>query len=168
MRPNEFAETTSSYTCSSTFDRIASGKSVDYASIASGSSKYTDTDFSYASTDVYYWSDYYSGDLSSTTVASYSMARASDRISGLSILGDDTSYNKDIYQGSLGDCYFLAALAAIGEEPDRIKDVILTQTYNSAGIFAAEVFIRGVPTLVTVDDYLPFKSSSSKTLAFAK
>jgi hypothetical protein len=82
------------------------------------------------------------------------------------VLGDDASYNKDIYQGYIGDCYYLAALAAIGESSTRIKSAILTQTYNTAGIFAAKVFIKGIPTLVTVDDYLPFTSSSSKLLAF--
>jgi len=31
-----------------------------------------------------------------------------------------------------------------------------TTTYPAEGIFAANVFIRGINTTVTVDDYLPF------------
>lgn len=33
----------------------------------------------------------------------------------------------DIEQGFLGDCYFLAGLAALAERPDRIFDLFLTQ-----------------------------------------
>lgn len=33
----------------------------------------------------------------------------------------------DIVQGYLGDCYFLAGLAALAERPDRIFNLFLTQ-----------------------------------------
>jgi hypothetical protein len=33
----------------------------------------------------------------------------------------------DIKQGYLGDCYFLAALAALAENPTRIANLFLTQ-----------------------------------------
>ena len=33
---------------------------------------------------------------------------------------------RDIQQGSLGDCYFLAGLAALAERPDRIFELFLT------------------------------------------
>jgi hypothetical protein len=37
---------------------------------------------------------------------------------------------KDIKQGYLGDCYFLAGLAALAERPDRIFNLFLTQEKN--------------------------------------
>jgi calpain-15 len=33
----------------------------------------------------------------------------------------------DIIQGSLGNCYFLSALSAIAEFPQRIKNIFITQ-----------------------------------------
>lgn len=37
---------------------------------------------------------------------------------------------QDIKQGYLGDCYFLAGLAAIAERPDRIFNLFLLQDQN--------------------------------------
>jgi calpain-15 len=34
---------------------------------------------------------------------------------------------KDIKQGYLGDCYFLAGIAALSERPDRIFNLFLFQ-----------------------------------------
>ena len=34
---------------------------------------------------------------------------------------------QDIRQGQLGDCYFLAGLAALAQRPDRIFNLFLTQ-----------------------------------------
>jgi Calpain family cysteine protease len=67
-----------------------------------------------------------------------------------------TNLIDEIKQGQLGDCYFLAGLSAISEWSTRIKSSILTQTITPAGVFAAKVFIKGVPTTVVVDDYLLF------------
>ena len=37
---------------------------------------------------------------------------------------------RDIKQGYLGDCYFLAGLAALAERPDRIFSLFLTEEVN--------------------------------------
>ena len=48
-----------------------------------------------------------------------------------------------------------------------IEDIFLTKTYNTNGIFAAKVFIKGIQTVVTVDDYLPFNTNYTNTMVFA-
>ena len=50
----------------------------------------------------------------------------------------------DINQGSLGDCYFLAVLSSLAEFPDRIQDMFVTKTINSAGIYMVKFFINGI------------------------
>lgn len=77
---------------------------------------------------------------------------------GVSLFGSGASYN-NIHQGQLGDCYYLSSCSAVAEDPNRIKKIFLTQTYNSAGIFAVTVYVRGKPTQVVIDDYLPFVNS---------
>lgn len=65
------------------------------------------------------------------------------------------------------DNYFLAGMQALLNNEETIMKSIMTPTYNAtSGIFGAKVYIRGIPTLITVDDYLPFWTSSN-TLVFA-
>ena len=42
----------------------------------------------------------------------------------------------DIIQGRLGDCYFLATLSGLAENPENVEDLVLTKEVNSAGIYA--------------------------------
>ena len=63
-----------------------------------------------------------------------------------------------VNQGGLGDCYFMAASAAIGEWPSLVKSVFLTQNKNTAGIFALKVFIRGKPYVISIDDNIMFSN----------
>jgi hypothetical protein len=43
-------------------------------------------------------------------------------------------------------------------DPDRIKKVFINQDYTSEGITATRLFVKGKPSVMTVDDYLPFMS----------
>ena len=70
-----------------------------------------------------------------------------------------------VNQGGLGDCYFMAASAAIGEWPSLVKSVFLTQNKNKAGVFALRVFIRGKPYVITVDDNIMFNKNGSPAFA---
>ena len=42
---------------------------------------------------------------------------------GYSLWGDNDASLKDIRQGAIGDCWFLAAASALAEKPDRIKKI---------------------------------------------
>jgi len=59
-------------------------------------------------------------------------------------------------QGGIGNCYAIASAAAVAEEPDRIRDIFLTQKTNKAGILALTFYIRGKPWVITIDDELLF------------
>jgi len=59
----------------------------------------------------------------------------------------------DITQGSVGDCYFLAALACVAEFPELIKARFITKKINKAGIYAVSLFINGKEKVVMVDDH---------------
>ena len=71
-------------------------------------------------------------------------------------------FTNDIEQGSLGDCYYLGGIASIAEDEDRIKKVFVNEQKNSAGIYAFNVYVRGLPTIVTVDESVVVPSLTSK------
>ncbi len=62
----------------------------------------------------------------------------------------------DAIQGQVGNCFLLASLSALAEFPINIKNLFLTDSKNSAGIYAVKFFVRGKPWVITVDDYIPF------------
>jgi hypothetical protein len=61
-----------------------------------------------------------------------------------------------IGQGSLGNCYFLAALAAIANShPDMIMDMFVERSLWAKNIFKTRWFLDGKETVVTVDNMIP-------------
>ena len=50
----------------------------------------------------------------------------------------------------------IAASSVTAQNPDRIKEIFHIESLNSAGIYALDLFIMGIPVTVTIDDYLPF------------
>ncbi len=66
----------------------------------------------------------------------------------------------DILQGSLGDCYFLSALASLAEQDYRIKSIFPNLDINPNGFYMARILHNGVLQEVVVDDYFPVFSNN--------
>jgi len=58
-------------------------------------------------------------------------------------------------QGSLGDCWFLSAAAAIAETPSRIKSIFKNTEYPKNGAFEVYFHMGGKREKVIIDDVLP-------------
>lgn len=56
------------------------------------------------------------------------------------------------------------AAVSLAEEPARIKDIFLVDQKNSAGVYAATMYLLGMPITVTVDDYLPLDKHKNKPI----
>ena len=67
-----------------------------------------------------------------------------------------------VTQGTLGNCYFLSALAALTKSPERIKNIIKTKEVNSAGIYCVQLFINGFRMSIVVDDFIPVFNGTTK------
>jgi len=126
------------------------------------SSKFTDPDFTH-DTDALYWvghneysSPYYYR--SSTT-----WKRISDfKKSSHSMFGNEgVTWTHDIEQGSLGNCYYMSAASAMAEFSERFTSLFYPASLNSKGIYGFNVFVKGVPVRLVVDDYLPGRASGS-------
>ena len=48
-------------------------------------------------------------------------------------------------------------MASFAEDPDRIKDIFLTEEINKEGVYAFNMFLLGMPITITIDDYLPYQ-----------
>jgi hypothetical protein len=144
--------TGTAHTCQSAITRINAGPA-DYSSVIKAGTAYTDDSFP-ATSEMIRWSDY-PGAYSMTNYASASKyQRISANFKSPALFGSFSSAN-DIEQGQVSDCFWLTATSEIAES-GRIVSTFLTKTYNSAGIFAVQLWIKGLPTVITVDDYVPF------------
>jgi hypothetical protein len=60
---------------------------------------------------------------------------------------------RDVDQGAVGDCYFLASLGAVARQsPSEIQNMFID---NGDGTFTVRLFNNGTADYVTVDRYLP-------------
>ena len=72
----------------------------------------------------------------------------------------DSFKSDDLIQGSLGNCYFLAGLVALTDEPSRIHKLLMTKEVNKNGIYHVRLFVNGLQTSVVVDDFVPVYKNS--------
>lgn len=70
-----------------------------------------------------------------------------------------------MFQGSLGDCYFLSAVSALSEQDFRIKNLFPELRLNRHGVYMARLLFRGVLREVVVDDYIPVNQQGDPLFA---
>lgn len=61
----------------------------------------------------------------------------------------------DIKQGNVGNCYFMAAISAMAENPQLISQIFKTQTVQENGCYEILFRLNGEWKIVLVDDYFP-------------
>lgn len=66
-----------------------------------------------------------------------------------------------IRQGALNNCYFLSAIAALAEKPERIKNLFLSTKLNEPGIYGIRLCLNGKWQEIFIDDYFPCDSKKS-------
>ena len=71
----------------------------------------------------------------------------------------------DVRQGILGDCYLLAAMAAIAEHQDRIKRLFLQRTPTPSGAYCVALCLNGIWEDVIIDDQIPCRPDN-RQIAF--
>ena len=156
---SEGQQTSQTHSCSYNIDRIQAGPP-DYQAILMGGKKFVDTTFP-RNNEAIYWSDRRPDN------AQQSLIEASKKVQFWQRLSERYPQNMMFGQGgltifdtaqsqSLGNCYFIAGMIAFAEEEKRFREMFVIQEINEIGIYAFNMYIRGKPTIVVIDDYIPF------------
>ena len=61
----------------------------------------------------------------------------------------------DIQQGALGNCWLIAALTLISEQPRLLQHILLTKTINPEGVYLVRICHNGLWKTIIVDDCFP-------------
>ncbi len=68
-----------------------------------------------------------------------------------------------MYQGNIGDCYFLASIAALAEVPRLIDNIFLNNfEINGYAIYKVIANVEGVITEVLIDDFIPVYATTNR------
>ena len=111
------------HTCVTTQDRNKAPVANFYDLVAK-TDKYTDPDFAPNKTSLD-WDDM--GERELANYASLQWERAQTAFPKKTLFGENGITVDDVNQGSLGNCWFLAALSAIAEKKGRMETVFLNQ-----------------------------------------
>ena len=66
----------------------------------------------------------------------------------------------DIYQGKLGNCYFLSSVSALAENPDRVRRILISKEDNKQHIYTIALNYCGVWRKIHLDAKIPTKDQS--------
>ena len=70
----------------------------------------------------------------------------------------------DALSGKSGDSFFVAVLASLAQEKDRIKNLFIhpTNKVNASGIYIVQLWVNGKLQPIVVDDYIPVEAESGE------
>ena len=97
----------------------------------------------------------------------YEWKRLSEVYAGKRLAVFDGIEPGDIVQGALGDSYFLAAMSALAEKPERIKRLFITQEVQENCCYRLSLFNLGIWTEYYIDDFIPVSPSPDGTYQLA-
>jgi hypothetical protein len=68
----------------------------------------------------------------------------------------------DVLEGSLRDCFFIAAVSVLAQQPFYIRRLFRSQELTPAGAYAFNLFYDNQWRVMVVDDSLPCRPNSGK------
>ena len=87
---------------------------------------------------------------------------------GYVVVGGDGFRPESVRQGSVGDCWFLAALAVVASKPELIAHLLIDQTASVEGKYRVRLFIDGAWRPFEIDDSFPHRPAEAQGKGPAK
>lgn len=87
---------------------------------------------------------------------------------GYVVVGGDGFRPESVRQGSVGDCWFLAALAVVASKPELIAHLLIDQTASVEGKHRVRLFIDGAWRPFEIDDSFPHRPAEAQGKGPAK
>ena len=81
---------------------------------------------------------------------------------GYVVVGGDGFRPDHVRQGSVGDCWFLAALAVVASKPELIAHLLIDQTVSAEGKYRVRLFIDGAWRRFEIDDSFPHRPAEAQ------
>jgi hypothetical protein len=81
---------------------------------------------------------------------------------GYVVVGGDGFRPEHVRQGSVGDCWFLAALAVVASKPELIAHLLIDQTASVEGKYRVRLFIDGAWRSFEIDDSFPHRPTEAQ------
>ena len=70
----------------------------------------------------------------------------------------------DVRQGSIGNCYFMASISALTENPQCIAEIFRVLSVQKNGYYEVCLKLDGVWNVVCLDDYIPCRKNDKKPI----
>ena len=139
-------------TCTTSIDRIMAG--FNDMNEVDGSGKYNDKTFEGSS--MVSWREF-PGRMS--RMCSYvQYKRLGDMYPDHTLFGRNGACVKDTRQGQIGNCWLVAAQAALSERSCALEKTFITKVKNKTGLYQMNMYPIGVKQTVTIDDKVPANS----------
>ena len=86
---------------------------------------------------------------------------------GASLFGSSDSFgdSTDIYQGLIGNCWFMHGASAVAREPQRLRDIFYNDDLSNRGVYALRFYVLGIPTTIIIDDWVPLNKFGGTVFA---
>ncbi len=104
--------------------------------------RFTDTTFVWP--EIHHWSDLTYTQHWDDWQSGEDWVRISDMYSNMdkfTLWGRENVSHHDVIQGAIGNCWYVANLAAVAHKPERIKRIFLTEGLNTAGVYAVQLYL---------------------------
>ena len=89
--------------------------------------------------------------------------RIASVVPNATLFGDKAVTPTDVVNGSIGNCWFMSAVAGLAEHEGKVEKLFLNSGNGQSrnGIYGVNMYTMGIPHTILVDDYVPVSDAGN-------